>query len=282
MRFSKKLFNPNYIYNKRHRVLSCLKRAFYSLQRDIALSNVYINKNDRKFMSLKNIHMQKRCFIIGNGPSLTITDLQRIHDLHEISFAFNKIYLAFNGTNFRPSYYVVEDILMVDSVKAQIPKLDSFRKFFPYDHRSAFCGASNALYYYWDLGLFLPPTPEFSPYPFHIRCGGTVTYTALQLAVFFGCNPIYLIGCDFSFAVPQKKLQNDDEVVISEGEKNHFHPDYRQKGEKWCAPKLDLQLAAFQSARQYAEQHGIQIYNATRGGLLEVFERKDLDELLCA
>ena len=30
----------------------------------------------------------------------------------------------------------------------------------------------------------------------------------------------------------------------------------------------------------YNNQHGIKIYNATRGGKLEVFERVDIDEIL--
>jgi len=30
----------------------------------------------------------------------------------------------------------------------------------------------------------------------------TVTVTLLQLAVLYGCNPIYLIGCDHSYQVP--------------------------------------------------------------------------------
>ena len=39
------------------------------------------------------------------------------------------------------------------------------------------------------------------------------------------------------------------------------------------------QLKAYQKAKQYAETHGIKIYNATRGGKLEVFERVDFDSL---
>ena len=38
-------------------------------------------------------------------------------------------------------------------------------------------------------------------------------------------------------------------------------------------------LLAYQSAKKYADAHGIKIYNATRGGNLEVFERVDFDSL---
>ena len=38
-------------------------------------------------------------------------------------------------------------------------------------------------------------------------------------------------------------------------------------------------ISAYKSAKKYADAHGIKIYNATRGGKLEVFERVDFDTL---
>ncbi len=46
-----------------------------------------------KLRKLYNIHSGKRCFIIGNGPSLKSEDLDKLRD--EISFASNGIYLIF-------------------------------------------------------------------------------------------------------------------------------------------------------------------------------------------
>lgn len=39
-------------------------------------------------------------------------------------------------------------------------------------------------------------------------------------------------------------------------------------------------FAFFENAKKYAEKRGIKIYNATRGGKLEIFERVDLDAVL--
>ena len=36
---------------------------------------------------------------------------------------------------------------------------------------------------------------------------------------------------------------------------------------------------AYEKAKLYADEHGIKIYNATRGGRLEVFERVDFDSV---
>jgi hypothetical protein len=39
-------------------------------------------------------------------------------------------------------------------------------------------------------------------------------------------------------------------------------------------------IEAYREAKKYADLHNIKIYNATRGGMLEVFERVDLDKVL--
>ena len=36
---------------------------------------------------------------------------------------------------------------------------------------------------------------------------------------------------------------------------------------------------SYAEARKYSDRTGIKIYNATRGGQLEAFERKDFDEI---
>ena len=60
-----------------------------------------------KLRKLKNIHKNNRAFILGNGPSLCVEDLNKIKD--DITFPANKIYLAFDETSFRPKYYFVEN-----------------------------------------------------------------------------------------------------------------------------------------------------------------------------
>lgn len=39
-------------------------------------------------------------------------------------------------------------------------------------------------------------------------------------------------------------------------------------------------ISDYQCAKIEADRLGVKIYNATRGGMLEVFERVDLDEIL--
>lgn len=55
-----------------------------------------ILKNHRNILKLKNKYQGKRCFIIGNGPSLTAEDLDKLEN--EICFAANRIYNIFPKT----------------------------------------------------------------------------------------------------------------------------------------------------------------------------------------
>lgn len=65
----------------------------------------YANSDDSKYLkSLYRTKQGKRCFIIGNGPSLTAQDLDKLKN--EDSFAFNRIFYIFNQTDLRPTYYM--------------------------------------------------------------------------------------------------------------------------------------------------------------------------------
>ena len=44
-------------------------------------------------------------------------------------------------------------------------------------------------------------------------------------------------------------------------------------------PDMAYTFSAYEVAKENAEKKGIKIYNATRGGKLEVFERVDFDSL---
>jgi len=254
-------------------------RIYHLTRRNFLAKMHGLNANDQAMLALEGRHKGRRCFIIGNGPSLKIQDLQKLFIQGADSFAFNKIYLAFSETDFRPTYYLIEDRLVMQNIKEKVYSLEPFVKFFPYDYRYLFPHLPNTYFFYMENRFRGSKKPIcFSPHPFSICLGETVTYSALQLAVFFGYNPIYLIGVDFSFTI-EKGNKDQNMILQKRGQINHFHPDYRPEGENWYAPDLTYQLHAYMAAKAYAKKNGIEIYNATRGGKLEVFERRDLDEI---
>jgi len=253
------------------------RRVWDFFRFELAGHNIFMSDNEKKMGKLRNIHANRRCFIIGNGPSLMIEDLEKLKN--EITFAANKIYLAFDKTNWRPTYYAVTDDFVAKQNYPEINKLSGFPKFFPC-HAKTLWGTpfDDAIYFrYIYYQNRYPQPPRFGLKPAcKIYAGRTVLYAFIQLACFMGIREIYLLGVDFNFIEPPNKVGR---TLISDGESNHFHPDYRAPGEKWVEPKLNQQKKAFEKAATTVEMLGGRILNATREGKLEVFTRVNFNEL---
>jgi hypothetical protein len=214
------------------------------------------------------------------GPSLRLEDLELLQN--EITFGCNKVYLAFENIAWRPTYYTVSDIHVAENNYENIDNLNLF-KIFPNCVKPFFPAPKYPI-----LWLREPKHPMqdgrhkivFSRDICRGVYGGwTVIYVQLQLAFSMGIREVYLIGIDFSFTIPEVSGEQGPygDVLISEGEINHFHPDYRKPGERWSVPQLDRQRDAFIFAKNVFEEHGGVIYNASRETALDVFPRVDLD-----
>ncbi|MES9684331.1 hypothetical protein ABWK22_15810, partial [Gottfriedia acidiceleris] len=59
---------------------------------------------------------------------------------------------------------------------------------------------------------------------------------------------------------------------------NHFK-DYNLVDSNYTSTSEKM-ISAYKIAKKYADCHNIKIFNATKGGMLEVFERVDLDVVL--
>lgn len=245
--------------------------------------NYYLNhfektKYGKKLKSLKDSHRGERCFIVGNGPSLTPEDLDMIKD--EYSFGFNRIYLMFDKTEWRPTFYCTQD----DKIATASVELINEKIETPY----VFAPINLNWYYNVDIktDYYFSPLPskseeECPPFcediPHYIGVGNTVAYTAIQLAVYMGFKEIYLIGVDHSFRVSQTR---DGKIVVNETAKDYFSDAYNEDKDKLFIPKLDVSTLSYIAAQEYAKTHDVEIYNATRGGKLEVFPRVDFDLLM--
>lgn len=256
--------NPLYAYRNRELLIPYLKKRGANFIRT------------RQLKQFKDRHPGGRCFVIGNGPSLNVADLERLK--RETTFAANKIYLAFDQTDWRPSYYVVEDDHMIQQHQQEISKLNGFVKFVSDDWGSHFRRDNQTIIYPRTL-LDLKRFPRFSGNASrHVFCGYMVTYVSLQLAYFMGFKHVYLLGVDFDYSLGRK---NSDTIVHQDGDpSDHFTPAYFVPGEQRYAPQVERAQRAMRCARRFYETNGRKILNATRGGKLEVFERVSLEEAL--
>lgn len=220
--------------------------------------------NYKRLKQFRDIHRGERCFIVGTGPSLRMEDLELIKN--EKSFSVNSIVLSFEDTSWRPTYYAIQDSFgynkLKDSIreakmpyvfngistKTMTPKMDI--DFIPFP--------VNIL----DHGKMIPNhLNRFSGNAFKVvYAGHSITYSAMELAVYMGFKEIVLLGvdCDYSKTVNHIKaysVQNDMNAAY-------------------------LMRESYKVARKWADEHGVRILNATRNAKLDVFDRVELESVL--
>jgi len=234
-----------------------------------ALFDHRLAKSQHEISRFHNLHQGSRCFILGNGPSLTHTDLDLIKD--EFTFGMNRIYLLFPEMGFETSYYVSINTLVLEQCRTEIAAL-GMPRFITWRGRRWFGGKG---IYFLDTDYTAPPT--FSQdVRGRVFEGSTVTYIALQLAYFMGFDEVILIGVDHSFSSKGRP----NETVVSEGDDpNHFSSEYFGKGFKWQLPDLEASEHAYRMAKQAYEGAGRRVLDATIGGKLNVFEKVDYQSL---
>lgn len=234
-----------------------------------------------KIRTFQNIYLKEKCFIIGNGPSLSIRDLEVINCLKIKAFASNMIFKCYDETQWRPYFYFCTDDNFIREVLAE----DNTLEYVSRNCQHMFSRASGVLSKisnkipnlvlfksaYSDSGQAFEFSSDCSE---KVYVGYTVTYAMIQMAVYMGFEEIYLLGMDQNFSID---IDENGNVVEKKEIKNHSQilGDYPMRG----IANTALTNRAYMAARKYADSHGIKIYNATRGGKLEVFERVDFDNL---
>ncbi len=216
----------------------------------------------------KDSHQGEVCFLVGNGPSLQISDLDKIVQGDFCSMGCNSIHKLFDKTSWRPTYYVMGDPFVYKRINEEIKaqNLTCFMRSFGELEETE----DNVILYTSMGEQYYPGYPTFSNDLVKGVYGGrTVMYDMLQIAVYMGFKEIYLIGVDFSWG--------------EDGRGTHFCKEYiEDKVIKDALKYKNEVMHAYIAARKFAEENNVKIYNATRGGHLEVFERKDLDDVFNA
>jgi hypothetical protein len=243
------------------------------------LEEVKIMSKTKGIRKYKNIHKNKRCFIIGNGPSLKAEDLTKLFANKEICFACNRINLIFDKTAWRPNYYFMSDPLLINSVQDSVNEIDlKFTKMlFPLIYKNKHLNGE----YYHTIKFNYEFEGKFNTdvnrgiYP-----AGTITSEMIQMAYYMGFTKVYLLGVDFSYNFTNlNEYDLRTGITVAGSEKNHFAEGYLRPGEKTMLPNVKANLLGYNAAKLVFEKDGRKIYNATRGGKLEVFERVNFDNL---
>lgn len=257
-------FNSLYLFYRR--VQFTFIGANVNAKRALRAKGIGGNKY-KKLLGFKDMHKGERCFIIATGPSLTMEDLESLKGEYTISM--NSICKIYDETDWRPTYYAIQDhhvfnkmqdilrkhpevpVFISDNIKRKYKREPQWIEF-----------PTDTMYHSYDMkiGKYYA---KFSDDAYDIVYDGySIAYSCIELAVYMGFKEIYLLGADCTYL----------------GEKEHFvDSGVEDRGRPTYTPKL---IVGYKKAKEYADKNGIKVYNATRGGVLEVFERKTLEEVL--
>jgi len=200
-------------------------------------------------MKLEDLHNEYsgRAWLIGNGPSLRETSLESLKD--EYSFGVNMIHLYYPCTTWRPTFYVSTSTLA-----------DRYR------------GVANQAQI-----AFMPESVPGNYVKLNIHEGdwsddisqgiskwATVMFATMQIAIYLGFNPLYLLGCDLDYEAEQTHMVPDHPVVP---------PDKIEQENR-------NQYKAHQIAKENCDRLGIEVINCTPGGMLDMYPRMDIKNVL--
>lgn len=246
---------------------------------------------------LKDLHKGERCFILATGPSVKEQDLAVLQD--ELCIAVSHFFVHKDIRQIAPRYHLLAPYHPPFSY-ADIKKVfDGFNEYYPEDmtylfgHRPYEFSAFNFLkenpgydrknsYFinyanstsldennYRDSSIW-----DISKTPFEIR---TVVYSAIQAAVYMGCKEIYLLGCDHDYLLDTKRVTNHHFYKEEEGVSDVDHLS-AFTSERWFE-EYYFRWKQYRLMRTFINTLGGEIFNATKGGMLDVFPRVQLNDI---
>ncbi len=251
-----------------------LRPIYYFLKYDIVGR---FNKGTySKIAEYKNVCKGEKCFLIGSGPSLRLEDLQKLHNSNYKTFTCNSMFKTFDKVEWRPDYYCICDLGLFQTIEEKLfvaQKAPIFVNEGIYNsavHKEKLIPIRVKVNWNYPQKRYFSVNAEQYVYP-----AGSVLYFMMQIAAYMGFSEIYLLGCDCNYSY----TKTSDGTIKKTGDKDYFMEGYEERKGVQPFNQFDVVLPDYVAAKKYCDTHDIKIYNATRGGKLEVFERVDFDSL---
>lgn len=239
---------------------------------------------DKRLLALKDSFKGGRCFIVGLGPSLRMGDLDKLAENGEVCFSMNRCYQLFDKTKWRPDFYCISDWKAFDipSAKKAVPEMADSGITVLYPKNAVRKGMpAKAIHYrtYYSDSILLNSKNKFyhkhgrrcrfstDAYD-HVYSGCSCVHLILQLAYYLGFSEVYLLGTDCGVSSDSKSYVDG----LSEKIRLDMYTE-RKAGDNMIIDYASLQDDIVAKGLDF------HIFNATRGGYLEVFPRVEFDDL---
>ena len=210
---------------------------------------------------MKNKFLNQTCFVLGNGPSLTVELLKKISEKQFPVFVSNGFCLIFDSIDFQP------DFVCMSNNDAVIKYLDSYS-----DETVKFIKEGlvdpkkfNNLYELpfeceHDKGEHKSPfikDGHFSENPFEINyCGETVLLEfAIPLAYYMGFKTIFLAGVDCDYS--KGHFVNNYSASCTKDFKGMINDDY------------SIAIPSYKYTYDYLKSQGVKILRLTKSPRLD-------------
>ncbi len=236
----------------------------------------------------KGIYKGKRCFVLGNGPSLSKVDLALLKD--EITFSVNDLYYKEDFEKLNTTYHILCDPYYFKEANEIIQKVCQKSKpqaiFVEGSGYAAFAKINPVHYpvFFFSNGVEIDDLSitginlcKMLPY----FC--TVVQSAISIAIYMGFDEIYLLGCDctgilnyidrvqqsemkqYAYQLPESEMAKQQEVMINDEhmffEWYHIFKSYRLLNE-------------------YMKKNKIKFINLTENGILDSIEKGNLKDVI--
>jgi len=260
----------------------------------------------KKNLGIKNIYLGKRCFIIGNGPSVSNLNLEKLSN--EYTFVMAEFEKNTQARELRPKFHIITDSVYFteDTTEYWPRRLREKDKEISTDTTMIINMAARPfiekynlfkrhhVYYVGTQGIFT------NNLPFNINLDHYVPYPknsvlmCMMAALWMGFNEIYLLGCEHNFLshnLGYGKLLSfshsyDDEIAKLDSTndevlKKYIDPkDLKLNYEMTIANILQL----FRNYRLFyakaRETHpNFKIFNATPDSFLDVFPMINFEDI---
>lgn len=269
---------------------------YYKLKNDtkrLYHSGILMIDRKQKKVLKRNVELKNkysgRCFIVANGPSLATIDTSLLRS--EFVFTVNYAMKSAIYRNLESNIHVMMDPNIFNFQGSEDPRVRQMEGinsklsrplcFFPYQ------AGDKIINYKIDEYLqVMYISSKYSIYDHYKRefdltkiCPGfaNVTQYAIMIALYLGFNEIILIGCD---------MTGYEQLSINAGKESELHiykmddTERRMIAETHSTiPTEDYFLgfsntfADFRRLKEYCEDCGVRLINATAGGVLDEIER---------
>lgn len=241
----------------------------------------------KKNLALKDARKGERCFILATGPSIKHQNLKLLQG--ENCIALSNFFVHPDYAIIDPEYYCIAPYHLPITEDAWQKWMDEIEK--NTGNAKLFFGMSDKnrneihgrfrnrdTYYLRFGGLWGRNIPCSIDISRMIPGPQSVSIMALYVALYLGFKEIYLLGCDHNWLLHVNKSSHfypeNDHVIVKSGYNEWFQEDleeqFRDYMTLWRQYKGICAIASRSSTR---------IFNATEGGLLDVFPRVEYELL---